>query len=392
MTPMIPDGLRAFAAEPAVPDAPRRVWRDWVLVGAVAVGGVAEAVLRTDAALGELAVGWRIASVAVLLGTVPYALLIRRTHPLRALVVAFVPTLAYGAMMRVVHHRPSSGALNTSAVVLVVAYALYRWGSGRDGLRGVVVMLAALVVGNLSGSGDVGDVIGGSVTLAVPVLAALTIRYRRTARARALGEAQAREREALARELHDTVAHHVSAIVVQAQAGQAVAVSDPSRAVGVLALIEEEAARTLEEMRVIVHALRAGAAAELAPLHCLDDLDGLRRIGGASMRVSVHVDPALGELSPAVGAAVFRIAQESVTNAVRHARRATQTQVQVAATDAGVRVSIVDDGAPATPSGGGFGLQGMAERAALLGGRLEAGPRPGGGWQVVAELPVVVTR
>lgn len=101
----------------------------------------------------------------------------------------------------------------------------------------------------------------------------------------------------------------------------------------------------------------------------------------------MQIDPDLGPLSPAVGAAVFRIAQESVTNAVRHARRATRAQVCVVSTGAGVRVSIVNDGAPVGAGVGGFGLQGMAERAALLGGRVEAGPRPDGGWQVVADLP-----
>lgn len=383
---MVHDGLRAYAAEPAVADPPRRVWRDWVLVALVVGGGLAESALRTDAAFRGLAVGWRIASAAVLLSTLPPALLMRRTRPWRALLIAFLPTLAFGAVMRLVEDEPSRGALHTSAVVLVVAYALYRWGSGRDGLRGIGVLLVALVVGNLTSAHNVGDVIGGTVTLAVPVLAGLAVRYLRVARARALSEAQAREREAIARELHDTVAHHVSAIAVQAQAGQAVAASDPRRAIEVLPLIEEEAARTLEEMRSIVDALRAGATAETAPLHGLRDLDSLRRIGGA-IQVSVQVDPDLGPLSPAVGAAVFRIAQESVTNAVRHAPLATRAQVCVVSTGAGVRVSIVNDGAPVGAGVGGFGLQGMAERAALLGGRVEAGPRPDGGWQVVADLP-----
>jgi signal transduction histidine kinase len=377
-----------------VADPPRRVWRDWALVAGVAVGGIAEAVFRNDTAFKGLGVGWRVLSVAVLLATLPYALLIRRTQPLRALLVAFLPTLAHGVVMRIVEDGPSRGALSTSAIVLVAAYAVYRWGSGRDGLRGAPVLLTALVVGNLTGASSVGDVIGGSIVLAVPVLAGLEVRYLQASRARTLGEAQAREREvlsrereSLARELHDTVAHHVSAIVVQAQAGQAVASSDPQRAIGVLHVIEEEAARTLEEMRAIVDVLRAGADADLAPLHGLDDLDGLRRIGSDQMRVSVDIAANLGEVSPVVGAAIFRIAQESVTNAVRHARQATQAQVVVSRTDTGVRVAVVNDGAPAGPRGSGFGLQGMAERAALLGGRLEAGPLAAGGWQVAADLP-----
>jgi signal transduction histidine kinase len=361
-----------------------------VLVAVGAVTAVLEATLRTDAAFDGVASGWRVATVAVWLATMPFALLNRRTRPLTSTVVAFAPTLLFGAVTRLVHGEPTAG-LNVSGVVVIVAYALYRWGSGRDGLRGAVVLVAALIVGNLTDAGNVGDVIGGSIVLTLPVLLGLSVRFGRSARARALGEAQAGERAAIARELHDSVAHHVSAIAIQAQAGQAIAAVDPARAIAVLPVIEEAAARTLDEMRSIVGRLRAGDAAQLAPLHGIADV--ARLATGPSDRrefpleVFVDVDPSVSDVPPIVGAAVYRIAQESITNVRRHARGATRAQVKVAPSGSGLRVSVTDDGAQPGARGHGFGLTGMAERARSLGGTFTAGPSPDGGWQVVAELP-----
>jgi signal transduction histidine kinase len=388
---MLSSGFRAFAVEPAIPDPPQRVWRDWVLVAVGAITAVLEAALRSDAAFDDVAPGWRVATVVVWMATMPFALLNRRTRPLLSTVVAFVPTLLFGAVTRLVHGEPTA-SLNVSAVVVIVAYALYRWGSGRDGVRGAAVLVGALIVGNLTDAGSVGDVIGGSFALAVPVLLGLSIRFGRSARARALSEAQAGERAAIARELHDTVAHHVSAIAIQAQAGQAIAAGDPGRAIAVLPIIEEAAARTLEEMRSIVGRLRAGDAAELAPLHGIVDVaqlsSGPSDHPGSTIEVVVTVDPSIVDVSPITGAAVYRIAQESVTNARRHARGATRADVRVTPTATGLRVSVTDDGArTAAPTGQGFGLTGMAERARLLGGTFSAGPSSDGGWQVVADLP-----
>jgi signal transduction histidine kinase len=215
------------------------------------------------------------------------------------------------------------------------------------------------------------------------------VRYRATARERAIEEVKSREREELARELHDTVAHHVSAIAVQAQAGRTVAASDPERAAEVLAVIEEAASRTLEEMRAMVGTLRGGAEADLAPQQGVADLGRLAGERPGGLRVDVDVDPAFGRLGPAVDSAIYRIAQESVTNAVRHARRASRIRVELRDDGDLVRLSVTDDGDVVAigPVGGGFGLLGMTERAELVGGRLEAGPAPGAGWRVVAVLP-----
>jgi signal transduction histidine kinase len=132
-------------------------------------------------------------------------------------------------------------------------------------------------------------------------------------------------------------------------------------------------------MRTVVKALRASPS--LADLSSLTATD---------TRVDLDITGDLGGVAPAVGAAVFRLAQEAVTNARRHARNATQIKVRVAADDTSVHLRVTDDGAapsPATAEPPGFGLAGMRERAALLGGVCSAGPDPGRGWIVTATLP-----
>lgn len=391
---VISDSVRAYLAEPAVPDPPARVWRDWVLVAAVVVSAVLETLLRTDAKFTDLPVGWRVASLVTCLASIPTAVLIRRTRPLTALLLAFGVILGFGVAAKLI--EGASGGLDTSAVALLMVYALYRWGSGREGAVGAGVLLVALVAGNLIDASSAGDVIGGGVVLMLPVLIGLNVRSRELARARVIGEARANERVTLARELHDTVAHHVSAIAVQAQAGRAVAANSPERAVEILAVIEEAASRALEDMRAMVHTLRAGADAELNPGSGLADIPRLAAVARGALQVTVDIDPHVGEVAPAVGAALYRLAQESITNAVRHARKATHVRVRITGNDQQMDFTVVDDGehharGAATATGQGYGLLGMAERVKLLGGTFSAGPLPNRGWQVHAQLPRTVT-
>lgn len=382
----LPPALRAYLAEPAVPDPPRRVWRDWVLVGAASISAVLEATLRTDEEWQSFPVAWRWAELAVFFLAVPIALLVRRTHPLFAVLWGFITTLLFAAVASQV--ADAYGGLVTTAVVLITVYSLYRWGSGRDGVIGMVVVLLAGVVGNLSDpSSTIGEWIGGYVVLSLPVTLGLVARYRGSAQARAVEAAKAHEREELARELHDTVAHHVSAIAVQAQAGRALASSDPERALAVLGVIEEAASRTLAEMRAMVGTLRRGAV-DLAPQQGVADLPTLARESHSGVPIEVCVAPGLDDLGPAVDAALFRIAQESITNAVRHAKHATKVVVRVDPEGDGVRLTVQDDGdLPLGRRGEGFGLLGMAERAELLGGEFVAGPGGRRGWRVEAVLP-----
>ena len=153
--------------------------------------------------------------------------------------------------------------------------------------------------------------------------------------------------------------------------------------------IEEAASRTLEEMRAMVGVLRDGAEPDFAPQPGVADIEQLARSVGGWPRVDVQLSGDLDDLNPSVGAALYRIAQESVTNAVRHARDATRVDVHVADEGEQVRLTVRDDGDASatghTPPG--YGLVGMAERASLLGGTLQAGPDPDGGWTVDAVLP-----
>jgi signal transduction histidine kinase len=152
-------------------------------------------------------------------------------------------------------------------------------------------------------------------------------------------------------------------------------------------VIEEEASRTLDEMRTMVRVLRRDDAVELAPAATVTDLQRLVSTGDSGPAVTVRVDDAVGALAAPIASALYRIAQESVTNARRHARHATRVDVLLVATGDRVRLTVHDDGVPGSASAAGYGLTGMAERAALLGGICTAGPDPDGGWIVVADLP-----
>ena len=370
--------LRSFLAEPSAPDPPARVWRDWVLLGALLVAGVLEAILRDNLA-------WP--GVALAFGVAPaIALLWRRTHPL-TVAVTIVAALTVGDVLT---RLGTGGPLDvyTAAYFLLVPYALLRWGSGRDAAIGMAVILVWHVLTTVGN--NLGDAVIGVLFLSLVAALGATVRYRSSSRVRASEQVRLREREQLARELHDTVAHHVSAIAIQAQAGRTVAASRPDAALDALEAIDEAASRTLEELRALVGALRDGEEAELAPQRSVADIERLAAAPAGGPRVDVELTGALDGLRPLVGAAIYRIAQESITNAIKHSRHATRIEVRAAGDDDCVRLTVRDDGetAPAVsdPSSG-YGLAGMAERAALLGGTLEAGPSGGRGWTVTAVLP-----
>src|SRR5919106_1437185 len=185
-----------------------------------------------------------------------------------------------------------------------------------------------------------------------------SIRFYANARIRDIQRAKLRQRNQLARELHDTIGHHVSAIAIQAQAGRTLAASNPDRAVKALEIIEKAASRALEEMRAMVGVLRDGAEADLAPQPGVADIEHLARHVDGLPSVEVKLSGDLDELSPAVEVALYRIAQESVTNAVRHARDATRITVDVVDEGEQVRLIVRDDGDAATTAHGspGYGL------------------------------------
>ncbi|HZD67719.1 MAG TPA: sensor histidine kinase [Actinomycetes bacterium] len=209
-------------------------------------------------------------------------------------------------------------------------------------------------------------------------------------------EAQRRveqERLRIARELHDVMAHTISVITVQAGMAAEVLADAPDAARQALGEIRAASREAMAELRATVGVLRDGdgQAAPRAPTPGLDQLDDLLeavRRGGLRVETVVAGDPR--PLPPAVDMTAYRILQESLTNVARHARATTAT-VAVRYEPGGVVLEVCDDGrgVEAEPGAGrrGFGLAGMAERAAAVGGRLEAGPLPAGGFRVWSSLP-----
>ncbi|MFG1702783.1 sensor histidine kinase [Nonomuraea sp. M3C6] len=369
--------LRSVWNEPRPPDASPRVWRDWALVGVLVPIAVLEGVLRPD-------LPWRALSVIITVGLVP-TMLWRRTRPLLMVVIVFGTTSL--APLFTGGHRSET---YTMAFLLLLVYALFRWGSGREAVIGLMIMLAAVGLSMAFYDLVPPDAVGAFVVMFSAIAMGTAFRYRSRARMRELDQVKLLEREQLARDLHDTVAHHVSAMAIRAQAGLATSASHPNAATEALRVIEAEASRTLAEMRAMVRLLRRNEPAELSPGWHITDLEQLAGRARVGPYVDVEISGDLDDLPPSVGAAIYRIAQESVTNARRHARHATCIEVRVAADDTAVRLRVSDDGdisSVRTVAAPGYGLIGMIERAGLLGGTCEAGPNPGRGWTVTAVLP-----
>jgi signal transduction histidine kinase len=355
------------------------VWRDWVLLALVVLIALLEAVFRRDLSQPFVAALIVIAAASTLLW--------RRVRPLLMLGIAFGATAVASLLL-------GESILYTSGFVVFTLYALFRWGNGRALMVGSGILLANVAVSALTGT-TWGDLIGEAAFFVIVLTLALAFRFRARARMRELDRAKLLEREMLARDLHDTVAHHVSAIAIRAQAGLATAASNPDAATDALSVIEAEASKTLAEMRSMVRVLRQGDAPELAPGRTLADIEQLANTaqlagaGAPGPRVDVRVTGDSGSIPPTVAAAVYRLAQESVTNARRHARNATIIDVFVEVDDGGVRLKVTNDGEVAAAVAPGYGITGMMERAILLGGTCESGRAPGGGWVVNAVLPRV---
>ena len=292
---MATNALRSLWAEPRPANAPDRGPRDWALVAVLICWSVVEAVLRQDLAPRPLLL---LAALAVL-----GPLLWRRTHPLVAVAVSF-GTLTIVDIVRIL--TGSQGALlNSISAALILAYALFRWGSGREAASGLGVILLWLPITYAADPMSLWETVAGYAFFLFAAALGAAIRYRAKIRIRDIDQAKAREREQLARELHDTVAHHVSGIAPQAQAGRAIAASHPERAVEALAIIEDAATRTLTELRAIVGVLRASQDTEFAPQPGVAEVEQLATDGLTRPCVEVTLSGEFDDLSPAVGAAIY---------------------------------------------------------------------------------------
>jgi signal transduction histidine kinase len=323
------------------------------------------------------------------------ALLVRRHQPVAVLAVTVAATVAYLAlgypygpifltMWIAVYslaaapgrHPPAVFAAVAAALVVIVATDIAL--TGREAMLGELAGIAAV----------------WAVQFLAPLWLGWAVRVRRERAAEEVRRRVDQERLRLARELHDVVAHTIA--VINFQAGVAVHVLDrrPGQARAALLAIKQASGEALQELRVTLGVLRqlGEQGGSRAPLPGLAQLDGLvARAAQAGRRVEVTVEGERVELPLAVDLAAYRIVQEALTNVARHAGPASAV-VRLAFGAGEVVVEVTDDGkgtAAGTPGdGGGHGIAGMRERAVALGGELEAGPRPAGGFRVRAQLPL----
>ena len=376
------NALRSVLWASRAPDPPKASVWDWLLaLLLIGLGGI-EALYSPELEVWKpIALFWAI--------SLPIALVWRRSFPLESfgIVQGLVGAII---VLSLLTGNPGEWTGGAFVVSLILSYALGRWGSGKHVAIGVITILVMTGLDEASNWESAFNVVLGSGILIIPVATGTTMRYRADAFLRRVEEARMNEREQLARELHDTVAHHVSTIAIQAQAARVVASSQPEAATEALKVIEQTASSTLTEMRKIVGALRTATEVTTSPQQRIADIERLARNSAGDTRVDVSLSGKLDGLDPSVEVGLYRIAQESITNALRHANNVSRVEVRVEGSKESVCLTVLDDG-DSPPSedilAPGYGLTGMKERATLLGGRLEAGPHKDGGWLVRAELP-----
>ncbi|MFL6273111.1 MAG: sensor histidine kinase [Actinomycetes bacterium] len=299
-----------------------------------------------------------------------------------------------------------SGYSDLGGPVIIALYSAGRYATeDRWGQVGVAAAIVVVIVDILTEPAPWGEAVFGGVALFVAWYVGRRLRLRAERAAELLREqaADARrivteERTRIARELHDVVAHRVSLMTVQAGAAKAVAAEDPEASLRAMGAVEEAGRQALDELRHLLGVLRPETDLDgLGPQPGLADLPRLvEQIRGAGVDVSLATDGVSGELPARVDLFAYRIVQEALTNVLKHAGPGAHSEVRLGTDRSGVVIEVLNDGRGAVvmPGSGaaqgsarGHGIVGMQERARLLGGTLDAGPRPGGGFGVVAHLP-----
>ena len=339
-----------------------------------------------------------------------WPLVFRRTSPQLMLLLCFS-----GAFVQLLLSYPTPGL----AVIPVAVYAVARWTVGLWGRLALVTGLLGAVLGPARwfvSDGPVPLAFAVGIVCAAMVLTPYVIGRRRAegseamrreslAEARTLSlkmteaeqrarVAEAEERQRIARELHDIIAHSLSVIVVQSEGGRAVAAKRPEQAVETLGTISEISRHALQEMRQLMGVLRNDslAPADYAPPPGLADIEAL--VDRVHDRANFTVRGQVPEhVEQTLALAVYRIVQEALTNVLRHAGPKARAEVLLDCSNPHqIRVQITDDGrgADAPTDGHGNGLKGMYERVHLFGGRLITEPKPSGGFLVRAVLPLPI--
>ncbi|MFI8498380.1 sensor histidine kinase [Streptomyces sp. NPDC085524] len=294
---------------------------------------------------------------------------------------------------------PSAWTLAGMAVLLPLLALVARWSPVRSGSLAGALGVAAVAlwpVPMVWADGSWLDVFGAAAFWAVPAFGAVGLgghlRRQEGMTRRAVQDARRDQQLELARDLHDFVAHDVSAIVVQAQAARFVAAKDPGQAVRALERIETAGLSALESLDRTVHALREASGGPTAPVPGLAELPAVvERFEGGTL----EADPeAVRELSREADTTAYRVAVEALTNVRRHAAGAATVRVAVSRAEGGVELSVANSAVRRGGGGllpgrrrGGTGLAGLRGRVEAVGGTLSAGPNPDGGWRVCAVFP-----
>ncbi len=375
--------------------APHGTRNDAVLA-AVLLAGAACLALLTDEGRRPDASGW------ALLVAAHVPIVWRRRHPLLVLAAVVALVGPYHAMDN--NHAAAGPASYVALYTLAVTGRPLR-----TILTGVAVLTVSVSIMLTVNTHQAVELIRISGWVIAILFAGVDVRYyrqyvasivERAERAERTREEEARRRVAeerlrVARDLHDLLAHSITLIGVQTSVAAHVLTADPERldrAAVAKALddIAETCRSARGELRTTLEVLREQDAPDargpLPGLHGLPDLAEAARLAGARVDLSVRA----GDVPPAVGAAAYRIVQEALTNAVRHAGPEPSVRVEVHAERGVLRLAVTDDGTGPDPDGPpGFGLVGMRERARSVGGTLDAGPRDGGvgGFEVTALLP-----
>ena len=355
------------------------------------------AVLLLGAMVVELAVSDKpdteVEPLSLLAVTVAVApVLLRRSHP----VLAYAGCLAAVSVLTTV----TSIYLTIPYPSVLTAYSL----AVVLGLRGalvagaVTVPVVLTIIGFANPHGLLNwETPKNLALIALPLVLGVAEHQRRRVHEEETRGRVGEERLRIARDVHDVVAHAMVAINVQAGVGAHLLDRDPEQARSTLLDIKRTSGEALADLRATLGVVRDHDGAEAAPVQpvlSLRELDPLRSsLGRAGLQIVLDVDPATAGLPAPVDATGYRIVREALTNVLRHAR-SDEAQVRVRREDDRVVIEVEDDGVGrrtpvnGTVPGTGNGLRGMRERALAIGGTLDAGARPQGGWRVTASLPV----
>ncbi len=334
---------------------------------------------------------------AVLVGAAGLALAARRTRPTLALLTT-LGLLGLACALDGSYQAGSSLLIALVACYSAAAYGTQTW----------ILAAAILVFAGAMTPGRPPETLGGIAFVAlVTGLAAAGGRLAQRLRATAAANAALRElvqltssattraavdeeRARVARELHDILSHSLGLVVLQTSAAEHAWGTDPARAHEAVRAARTTAVEAVDQLRTLLAVVRDDPSAERTPVPTIDDLQSLaERSTEAGFRVQLSVEGTPRPVPAALQASVFRVAQEGIANAMKHSGQAA-CHLRLQYLPDVVVVTVHDDGQPRTspsPRGSQLGLAGIRERAALFGGRLDAGPGPGGGWLLRAEFP-----